>query len=177
MVIDWLINRAKRTPYFHLEGYMNRWWLVPYKRMEKTAKVIKQFHYRSLVDVPTGTGPVAFRRRPIAWVLQQCSIAVRVHEILRSDEGRHPHNHPWPYVTIILRNRYRERRFDNRGRCTSLKVHGPGSILFRPAGSWHMLELIDGPVTTLFITGKKSQSWGYNVDGEQINHLDYDGRM
>lgn len=26
--VNWLIARAKRTPYFELEGYMGRWWLV-----------------------------------------------------------------------------------------------------------------------------------------------------
>ncbi len=24
----WLIERAKRTPYYHLDGYMERWWLL-----------------------------------------------------------------------------------------------------------------------------------------------------
>lgn len=27
-LIDLIINRAKRTPYFHLEGYMERYWLI-----------------------------------------------------------------------------------------------------------------------------------------------------
>lgn len=26
-IVDYLLNRAKKTPYFNLEGYMNRWWL------------------------------------------------------------------------------------------------------------------------------------------------------
>jgi hypothetical protein len=25
----WLIKQAKKRPFFHLHGYMNRWWLVP----------------------------------------------------------------------------------------------------------------------------------------------------
>ena len=25
-VANWVVNRAKRTPYLHLDGYMNRWW-------------------------------------------------------------------------------------------------------------------------------------------------------
>lgn len=27
-LVDWLIRRAKRTPYEHLTNYMGRWWLV-----------------------------------------------------------------------------------------------------------------------------------------------------
>ena len=30
-MVSWLIRRAQRTPYFHLAGYMERWWLVPYR--------------------------------------------------------------------------------------------------------------------------------------------------
>lgn len=30
--VDWLIKRAQLTPYFHLEGYMERWWIIrPHK--------------------------------------------------------------------------------------------------------------------------------------------------
>lgn len=30
-VADWLIRRAMRTPYIHIDGYMSRWWLFnPY---------------------------------------------------------------------------------------------------------------------------------------------------
>src|SRR5574341_1517991 len=33
--VDWLIERAKRTPYWHLDGYMERYWLVPYSKVAK----------------------------------------------------------------------------------------------------------------------------------------------
>lgn len=185
-LVNHLIERAKRTPYFHLDGYMNRWWLVPYERVEKYKPILQFSNGYAQIEGDTGTGPVDPWRRPIARLLQKRGIAARIHEILRSDRGRHPHNHPWWYITIILRGWYTEIRYDDKGNVTSRKLHGPGSILFRPAGSWHMLKLInfssdpsapDEPVTTLFITGRKSQSWGYNVDGAQVNHLDYDGRM
>ncbi len=156
-MFDWLIRRAKRTPYYHLDSYMDRWWLIPYRS-----------------DIGHGTGPVPFRRRPIAWLIQRCGISIRVHEILRSDEGRDPHDHPWPYLTIILRGYYLERRYNDAGQCTSIEIHGPGSILWRPAGSWHRLELAY-PVTTLFITGSKSQTWGFNVDGKKVPHREYLG--
>ncbi len=156
MLVDWLIRRAKRTPYYHLDGYMLRWWLVPYRK-----------------KLGDGTGPVKLWRRPIAWALQQFGIAVRIHEILRSDEGRHPHNHPWWYVTIILRGSYIEDQFDEGGDCVWSEVRGPGQILFRRANSWHKLTLLHGTVTTLFITGKQSQGWGFNVNGKHVPRRDY----
>jgi hypothetical protein len=125
---DRLIARAQRTPYQHLPGYMERFWLLPYSRW-----------------------------RPFA---------ARVHHILRSDDDRAFHDHPWPYLTIVLRGGYTEVRplFSDSGIYigTTSRWHGPGSILFRRAKSWHRLELPAGETAwTLFVSGPKSQSWGF----------------
>jgi len=156
VVINWLVERARRTPYFDLPGYMRRDWLIPYR-----------------ADIGDGTGPVPFRSRPIAWLLQRFDIAVRIHEILRSDNERHPHSHPWSYLTVILRGSYLEQRYNDEGDLVDYRAHGPGSILWRPAGSLHRLSLFDGPVTTLFITFKKRGGWGFQVDGKIIPHREY----
>lgn len=155
-IADKLIERAKRTPYVHLAGYMNRWWLVPYNRF---------------------------------------GIAARVHQILRPDEDRHPHDHPWWYVTIILRGGYWEItpelgvQMSDGAWLATRRWRGPGSILFRRATSFHRLELRPSTVPanvrpygrdfvscwTLFITGPKRKDhdpehscWGFLVDGVKI---------
>ena len=183
-MIDWLIKRAKRTPYYHLDDYMMRWWLVPYRQyVPRIVPAVDpnselrpgKIWYAEPHIVTDGTGPVLFRSRPIAWLLQRFNISVRVHEILRSDVGRDPHDHPFNYLTIILKGGYIERRFDDLGDPISAKWHGPGSIMWRPAHSWHMLELLEGKTaTTLFITGRKIDgAWGFNVDGKKVKHLDH----
>lgn len=160
MLVDWLIARAKRTPYFHLPGYMNRWWLVPYRSAGSHSAA--------------GSGTVCWWRRPLARLLQAFDVAVRVHEILRSDDGRDPHDHPWPYLAVILRGGYIEERYNDAGQLVSMKWHGPGSILWRPANSWHRLTLpIDSVTTTLFITGGYSNGWGFNVNGVKIPYKTY----
>lgn len=156
MISDWIIALAKRTPYFHLPGYMDRFWLVPYAKA--ISREVAELHSVSY----DGTGPVAFRQRPFAWVLQRFGIAARVHHILRSDEGREPHDHPWPYLTIILKGGYYEHRYEDDGRLRGVKWHGPGSVLYRPAGSWHMLKLPQGDTAwTLFVTGRYVGTWGF----------------
>ena len=161
MFVDWIVARARRTPYFDLPGYMRRDWLIPYR-----------------AEIGDGTGPVSFRKRPLAWLIQHFDIAIRVHEILRSDNERHPHSHPWSYLSIILRNYYLEERYDSEGNLIAYKLCGPGSVLWRPAGSLHRLKLDDGkPVTSLFITFKKQGSWGFQVDGKIINHREYLGKQ
>lgn len=176
-MINWLINRAKRTPYFHLDGYMNRWWLVPYNKVIHRA-TSKEFMFLGQVGredhmVDDGTGPVTWRR-PLAKLLQLCGIAVRVHEILRSDIGRDPHDHPFNFVTIILKGGYYEHLYNDEGFLVSTTWHGPGSILYRPASTWHKLTLPKGETaTTLFISGQKQGRWGFNVMGTKIPHNQY----
>lgn len=160
-IADWLIERAKRTPYwyidqnggrhYHLYGkhgdpYMARYWLVPYNRF---------------------------------------GIAARVHHILRGDEDRHLHDHPWWSISIILRGGYWEMMPEPPGylphRVTTV-WRGPGSIVFRRARDWHRLVLDANYVHntrqecwTLFITGPQRKDgdpnhscWGFLVDGEKV---------
>lgn len=173
-MINWLINRAKRTPYFHLDGYMNRWWLVPYNKViVRGIRVVDADNTIVGDPVTDGTGPVSWRR-PLTRLVQKLGIAVRVHEILRSDAGRDPHDHPWSYLTVILRGGYFEKRYDAAGKLVSTKYHGAGSVLWRPAGSWHRLDVPTGMVaTTLFITGKYVGTWGFNVDGVKVPYNQY----
>jgi len=92
--------------------------------------------------------------------------AARIHHILRSDNDRAFHDHPWPYVTIILRGGYWEvtPQYDSSGVYIreDRQWYGPGSVLMRRAKSWHRLELPEGqPAWTLFITGRRQQTWGF----------------
>jgi hypothetical protein len=161
-MIDWLIRRAQRTPYYDLPGYMRRWWLVPYRVVITRAG-----------GQTDGTGPVS-GFRPIARLLQAFDIAIRVHEILRSDADRHPHDHPWPYLTVILRGGYWESRYNAEGFLLHKRWHGPGSIMFRPANSWHRLDVPeDATATTLFITGKKCQTWGFRTEAGKVPYYEY----
>lgn len=173
-IVNKLVERAKRTPYFNLTDYMNRWWLVPYANVVE--RTVDYGNGYSLTQTD-GTGPVTWRR-PVARIIQLLGLGVRIHEILRSDYGRDPHNHPWPFLSIILRGEYVESRYDDKGSLISVRKHGPGSVLYRPANSWHRLDVPLGlPVTTLFITGAKVQRWGFNVDGQFIPYTEYKGRQ
>lgn len=176
-VVDWIINKAKRTPYIHLGEagniYMERYWLVPYRN-------------KSDYKTDDGTGWVRFHKRPFAWVLQALGIAVRVHCIRRSDAGRDFHNHPWPFITCILRGGYVEHRpiFDKNGFLVreASEWYGPGCINIRRSNFFHRLELPyrpdrnpSGAVWTLFITGWKMRTWGFNVCVDNvIPHYEYD---
>lgn len=149
---NFIIRAALNTPYFHLPGYMDRFWIVPFAKTKYPGA--------------DGCGLLNWRHYPIKWILQRLRVAVRVHHILRSDHDRAFHDHPWPYVTVILKGGYTEIApvYDASGLYIGNKRtwYGPGSILFRRAKSQHRLELWEVETCwTLFITFGKAQAWGF----------------
>lgn len=150
---------------------MNRWWLVPYA--EREIEIDSQ-----LGLVETGVGKVGWNR-PIARSLQSIGISVRIHQILRSDQARASHNHPWRwFISIILRGGYIEYIYDNSGFCRRVKVRKKLSVAFYTHSHWHRLELPPGSeVYTLFIMGPRLQGWGFNDEGLYIPHEEYAGEV
>ena len=100
-----------------------------------------------------------------------------VHHFLKSDPDD-VHDHPWPYMTIILRGGYYEWKpgLDSRGQvtCEVRQWKGPGSIRFAGARTYHRIEL-DPDVTawTLFVPGPKLREWGFLVKNKWIQHETY----
>ncbi len=80
-----------------------------------------------------------------------------LHQIIRDDDDRALHDHPWPSTSIVLRGTLREVLPDGESRLLK-----PGSITSRAAKDAHRLEVVDGPVWTLFVTGPVERSWGFH---------------
>lgn len=78
-----------------------------------------------------------------------------LHQILRDDDDRALHDHPWASTSIILSGTLREILPGGERLLT------PGSITSRAATDAHRLEVVEGPVWTLFITGPVERDWGF----------------
>ena len=76
------------------------------------------------------------------------------HRFCQSDPSV-PHDHPWHFLSFVIRGRYRE--------ITEARtiVRRPGSVAFRRATSPHRVELLGHPVTTVIITGPHCRPWGF----------------
>lgn len=154
-VADWLIVRAQRTPYFHLPGYMDRWWLFNAYPAN-----------RGMPDAERG------KAKTISWLP-----SVRIHHILREDRAAHAHDHPWNARTIILRGDYTESRLI--GRTALLEAwqrikREPGNTARLRFGEFHHIERVsEGGVWTLFITWSYGGSWGFNVNGSKVPWREY----
>ena len=100
-----------------------------------------------------------------------------LHKFLRSDPDT-PHDHPWPYATLILKGGYNEwiPTFDSNGKQTGEIRYWRGSGHFRisSANSFHRIELEPGITCwTLFMPGPHKRDWGFLVDNNWIQHEEY----
>lgn len=171
-IADYLIARAKKTPYWHIKTntgapYMDRWWLIPYKPGTGDHKYSE------------GTYVARLWKNPIVWLFQKFGWGLRVHEIRSSDDERAYHDHPWPFLSVVLKGGYCEHEpiFDSSGLFVGdfCQWHGPGSVIFHKAGDFHRLELTQGPATTLFLSLKKRQHWGFmpHPETNKVYYRDY----
>jgi hypothetical protein len=100
-----------------------------------------------------------------------------LHRFHKSDDAT-PHDHPWPYATIILWGGYYEwiPFFNEMGElaCEVQKWRGPGHFRFCSANSYHRIELKPSKTCwTLFMPGKKRREWGFLVNDEWVQHEQY----
>lgn len=165
-VTVWLIASAERTPYLHImsadgdEMYMGRWWLFnPYSR---------ETH------------------KPALW---WCPWSFRIHHIMRHDEDRDLHDHPWNARTIILRGWYVEQRLldsedpvlsglnvPSGAQATEYIDRRAGDTARLNHGEYHRIDQISpGGVYTLFITSKWRGDWGFLVNGVKVPWRTYTG--
>ena len=80
---------------------------------------------------------------------------IYLHRFGRSDDDRALHDHPWYSMSILLKGEMIEHSFKGIR-------HIPRWLpIFRTAKFAHRLELVKGPVWTLFITGPNIRSWGF----------------
>jgi len=146
----WLVRRALRTPYQHLPGYMSRWWLFN-AYADSEGKSIKRNRL--------------MRRLP----------SVRIHHILRADDGRAMHDHPWDARSYILGGCYSETRRRGDDLPNGWLTYVPGDVNVLRAEDFHRIAYVsDGGVWTLFITWPKRKSWGFLTrNGVNVEHKTY----
>lgn len=128
----------------------------------------------------------AYMRR---WILRTPWGTLRVHNVMKSDEGRDFHDHPFNFTSLILWGGYLEHRpgceadsFDDYrwcrilayGRACACTYYGPGSIVRRKAEDLHRLELINGHAWTFVVSSRYLRQWGFQLkDGSWVSHEEY----
>lgn len=94
---------------------------------------------------------------------------IYLHKIMGDDDDRALHDHPWWSLSFRLKGVLRE-HYLCRGEV--LTRFAP-RITFRSSKFAHRLEAVKSPVWTLFITGRKSRTWGFHCPKRWVPWFDF----
>lgn len=121
---------------------------------------------------PLGVPGCPYMRR---WVLICFGWSIRVHRWYRSDDKRFYHNHPWNFVTFVLRGSYTD---VSPGKVEPVKeVMKAGTFKYRSATHAHYVDVPAGGALTLLLTGPPIQKWGFLIKaGQTFRPLRYFSR-
>lgn len=117
-------------------------------------------------EIKSKAGDLHFRR----WLLLSLPwFDVCIHQILRRDEDKHEHNHPWWFFSLILWGGYVESR---EGKIIRRGWLSPGKM---GRDQYHqVIRLLGDSTWTLVLRSRfRDDKWGYNVSGEHVVHTEY----
>lgn len=116
------------------------------------------------------------------WLFRSRWLSARIHHIASHDRDPYMHDHPWSFVSVVLRGCYMEQRpldpthpvFNEAGvePCGGT-ARGPGSICYRRACDRHRISFVGSGTYTLFILGPLVQWWGFYTPAAKLYYRDY----
>lgn len=93
---------------------------------------------------------------------------IYLHEVLRSDDDRAGHDHPWNNQTLVIDGGYFEQTYFEQHPWVpdEMVERKPGDIVTRTAEDTHRLIVPEGGrAVTLFTTGPRLREWGFWCPG------------
>lgn len=130
---------------------------------------------------PKAVIPGSDRKTPYLtrWTLIETRwFRVFVHKITQSDGERDMHDHPYPFISFILKGGYREHFKTLVGNIVR-DFRGLRRVVTHSAEDAHRLELFpDGqggltPAWTFIIVGRKCREWGFHTPEGWVHHETY----
>lgn len=141
--------------------------------MARNYKKFSPFQFRLKEPLGKPECPYAYR-----WVFNFSLFSIRIHKWIRSDDKRFFHDHPWGFLTIVLRGGYTDVSPDhNDPTGVSRDVLSKGSIRYRASHHQHYVEVTESGALTLLFVGPKIREWGFWVKGKLKRPLRYFGKF
>jgi hypothetical protein len=104
---------------------------------------------------------------------------VLVHHFLSPDVDPDPHDHPWPFWSLVLKGGYLEEVYAAGGagaRLVRQVVARPGTARYRSADHVHKVaRLLTGSCWTLVVTFGRRRTWGFWTPAGFIDWRTYTG--
>lgn len=97
-------------------------------------------------------------------VVQTPWFGVYLHDIHEDDGDRDPHNHPWAFLSVVLRGHYTERLYPEpvrHRRHYELRTYRRFSVHRMGRDNAHRIVDAAPGLKTLIITGPRRDTWGF----------------
>ncbi len=94
---------------------------------------------------------------------------VYVHKMTGPDDRSVPHDHPWPFISLIIKGGYDERRINKMDTHAPLRLrrHRRWHInIMRRDDAHYICRLLENPTWTVVLFGKRRRTWGFWEKGE-----------
>lgn len=98
----------------------------------------------------------------VRWIAETPWASVRVHHWTGPDDTRAPHDHPWWFLTFVLRGGYTDTSPEGDEHLCAPVVR------FRPALHRHAVVPDGDGAWTLLVTGRIFRPWGFWPDGRFV---------
>lgn len=132
-----------------------------------------RWNFLTWADIPDAANPDRVYLRRLR-ILQTPWFALYLHFIFLPDEDRDPHDHPFPFWSMIVRGGYTEtiwrvvslnglRGISHDSRTQTWRR---GSIHKTPLDRAHMITILAPGTITLVFCGPKVQEWGFYPDSK-----------
>lgn len=143
-LVRWLINYAKKTPYTHLEGYQERYWVIrprwwfPFRI--RVHKILRSDLERDMHDHPAANFSLVLKGQ---------------------------------YLEVFPRKQSQDYWQDKFRPSQSRVIRRAGDVVFRWGHTRHRLVLNNGECWSLFVMLPRYREWGFYTDDGWVNHKDY----
>lgn len=98
----------------------------------------------------------------VRWrIVQTPWAAVYLHKIILDDLGRPLHDHPWAFLSVILKGWYREEFKSSPDAESTYHKWGRWSAHRMPLRAFHGITQVGEGTWTLVLTGPRRQVWGF----------------
>lgn len=110
-------------------------------------------------------------------VIQTPWFGVFVHDIYQADADQDPHDHPWGFVSIVLRGSYREELHElDHLKIVRTKTYARWSAHYMGRRSAHRITHAAPGLRTLIFTGKRHDGWGFYTPQGYVPWQEYEAR-
>lgn len=136
-------------------------------------KTWERWSLNEVFQIQTNGSVMLTRRR----LIQTPLFGVYLHSHEREDSYRALHDHPWGFISIILRGAYTERVAqvqDGALSLRTLKWRKRFSIHFMPAAKKaHVIIGVSPNTVSLLFVGRKKRLWGFYTENGWVPWTDY----